>query len=140
VEERRSEMSKWTDFRDWFCLKILPLAIGVIATVIAKQMAQIPGLPELVGLIQPYIQAAYEKAVVDQDFKMQAILLAILSKLFQMVLAVPGVAVLEEKDANTILVGMAKEATDEMYATNPAPFGWNWSADRPYDPALDSGA
>jgi hypothetical protein len=132
-------MSTWVTFRDWFVLKVLPLAIGIVATVIKNQEAVIPGLKELIGLIQPIIQRGYDKAVLAQDFKLQAIYLAILQKIFLMDLVVPGVEVLSPADANAVLVSMAGPAMDDMYAKDPVPFGVCWSADRPYDPAIDSG-
>jgi len=105
--------SNWVTFRDWFCLKVLPLAIGIIATVIQKQAAAIPGLTALISIVQPYIQEAYDTAVTEQDFKMQAILLAVLSKLFLMELVTPGVEVLSPEDANAILVGLSKDAMED---------------------------
>ena len=102
--------SKWVQFRDWFCLTILPLAVGALSTVIKNQAALIPGLTDLIGIVQPYIQAAYDKACVEGDLKMQAILLAVLSKLFLMTLVTPGIEVLSPEDANNELVSMAKEA------------------------------
>ena len=105
--------SNWVTFRDWFCLKVLPLAIGIIATVIQKQAAAIPGLTALISIVQPYIQEAYDTAVAEQDFKMQAILLAVLSKLFLMELVTPGVEVLSPEDANAILVGLSKDAMED---------------------------
>ena len=105
--------SSWVQFRDWFCLKILPMAVSVLATVIKKQIDLVPGLAELISLVQPYIQTAYDKAVADPDFKLQAILLAVLSKLFLMELVVPGVEVVSPEDANAIIVGMAQDAMSE---------------------------
>jgi len=106
--------STWVKFRDWFCLQVLPLAIGVLSTVLKNQAERIPGLYELLGLFKPLIQSAYDKAVLEQDYKMQAILLAVLSRLFLVTLVVPGVEVLAEDEANKILMGMASDAMDEM--------------------------
>jgi len=106
--------SAWVDFRDWFVIKILPMAVGILASVIKEQAAKVPGLNQLIGLIQPFIQSAYEKAVREQDLKMQAILLAVLSKLFLMELVLPGVEVLSPEDAESTLMGMAKDAMDVM--------------------------
>jgi len=102
--------SRWVQIRDWFCLTILPIAVGALATVIKNQAALIPGLTDLIGIIQPYIQTAYDKACVEGDLKMQAILLAVLSKLFLMTLVTPGIEVLSPEDANKELVSMAREA------------------------------
>jgi len=104
--------SSWVKFRDWFCVKILPLAIGVLATTLKNQAEKIPGLLELIGLIKPLIQSAYDKAVAAQDMAMQAILLAVLSKLFLMELVVPGVEVLDPADADKMLLGWSKETMD----------------------------
>ena len=107
-------MSTWVAFRDWFCLQILPVAIGVLSSVLKTQAEKIPGLYELLGLFRPMIQTAYDKAVVEQDFKMQAILLAVLSKLFLVTLVLPGVEVLSEVDADKELFAMSRAAMDEM--------------------------
>jgi hypothetical protein len=107
-------MSAWVTFRDWFVSKILPLVIGIVADLIKRQASVIPGLMDLIGLVQPYIQAAYDKAVTEQDLKMQAILLVILSRLFLMQLTVPGVEVLSPEEAGGLLQDMAKESMDAL--------------------------
>jgi hypothetical protein len=127
LKKRRNKMSTFTDARDWFVLKILPVAIGLVAEVIRKQAALIPGLLSLIGIVQPYIQAAYDEAVASGDLKMQAIHLAVLSKLFLMELVVPGVEVLSPEDAGGLLSGMASDVMDELgegaMIIPPAPAG-----------------
>jgi hypothetical protein len=124
-------MSTWVAFRDWFCLQILPVAIGVLSSVLKTQAEKIPGLYELLGLFRPMIQTAYDKAVVEQDFKMQAILLAVLSKLFLVTLVMPGVEVLTEEDANKELVSMSRAAMDEMPEEKRSLFQRWWAQSPP---------
>jgi hypothetical protein len=111
--------SWWVRFRNWFTSIILPKAVAVLAETIRQQAEKVPGLTALIGLIQPIIQDAYDKAVREGDLKMQAILLAILSKLFQVTLVAPGIEVLDPADAETMIASMAAEAMqdpDEVFA------------------------
>lgn len=136
------KMSAWVTFRDWFCLTILPIAVGVLSSVIKEQAVKIPGLLQLIGLIQPLLQKAYDAAVTEQDLKMQAILLAVLSKLFGVVLSIPGVVVLEEKEANDMLLTMSKSAMDNMPKEKKDKLEtWtaNWTAGQLFNPDIDGG-
>jgi len=132
-------MSTWVAFRDWFCLQILPVAIGVLSSVLKTQAEKIPGLYELLGLFRPMIQTAYDKAVVEQDFKMQAILLAVLSKLFLVTLVMPGVEVLTEEDANKELLTMSRAAMNEMPGEKKAWFERWWALAPPAPPPDPTG-
>jgi len=112
-------MSTWVSFRDWFVVQVLPLAIAVVGTVIQNAKKDIKLGWLVTGIIewtQPKMQEFYEKAIAEGDIKAQAILIAILAKIYGITLALPGrvVEVLSPEDANKELFSMAKVAMDQL--------------------------
>jgi hypothetical protein len=113
---------------------LLPWVISLMAAAVDKYLrpyATQEGFDALTKLFQKFFDDAVEKG----REAVQYFIAQIIGPIFKITIVTP--TPLPPQAGLKLLASVAEELREQEKV---APFGWNWTADRPYDPSLDSGA
>jgi hypothetical protein len=134
LQKRRIEMSALSEALINFLLAVLlPWVIQLMSTAVDKYLrpyATQEGFDALTHLFQKFYDDAAEKG---RDL-VQTFIATIISPIFK-------INIITEQPIQPVagLKLLASVAGDLYEKDKTVPFGWNWTADRPYDPSVDSG-
>jgi hypothetical protein len=115
---------------------LLPWVISLMAAAVDKYLrpyATQEGFDALTKLFQQFFDDAVEKG----RETVQYFIAQIIGPIFKIDIVTP--VPLPPQAGLKLMASVAEELREKDKAV-PVPFGWNWTADRPYDPHLDSGA
>jgi hypothetical protein len=128
-------MSALSDAAMSFLLSVLlPWVISLMAAAVDKYLrpyATQEGFDALTKLFQRF----YDDAVEKGREAVQYFIADVIGPIFRITIVTP-VPLPPQAGLKTLAV-VAGELQEK---SNTAPFGWNWTADRPFDPTLDAGA
>jgi hypothetical protein len=113
---------------------LLPWVIQLMAAAVDKYLrpyATAEGFDALTKLFQKF----YDDAVEKGREAVQYFIAQIIAPIFKITIVTP--VPLPPQAGLKLLASVAEEIREK---DKVAPFGWNWTADRPYDPGIDSGA